>query len=100
MLRMASPDEAEPMTVVSFLTCAWKERRKNSVRGYYPRPCAALQALLTPLTNFDRQTLQSDKNVGSNIDADWRTFPSRSPHRSGCAKNNFAWRTKTSIESS
>jgi hypothetical protein len=41
------------MTVVSFLSSRVEGEKKNSVSAYYPRPCAALQALLKLLTKFD-----------------------------------------------
>jgi len=58
---MASPDEAEPMSVVSFLSSR-VEGKKLRPR-YYPRAWAALQELLKLLTKFDRFDDQSDKNV-------------------------------------
>jgi len=71
------------MTVVSFLSSRVEgEEKKKCVRRYYPRACAALQALLAPLTNFDSSKCQSDKNVRSNGGADRRTFSGRSLERS------------------
>jgi hypothetical protein len=63
MLRMASPDEAEPINV-SFRSRGWMrtERQKLSNR-YYPCGCTALQGVLRDLTIFDRNSARADKIV-------------------------------------
>src|SRR5687768_23760 len=56
MLRMASPDETEPITVCPFLSShsPRAERMKAGQAEYYPRASASHQAVSRRPTKFDK----------------------------------------------